>query len=205
MQQAEAALGCSLPLALREVYELLGARPDLTGNQDPLLPASELFVHDEFGGVLVFRSENQGCAFWGVRLSDLDQDDPPVFVQSRHGWEPFLDRVSLACVELVLSETLFGDDGRLYNACELPSDLLDTVPRRFQRVALPDYPMWVGLKDSRWFSAPGKLLRQDGIGVHSWLHARGRTRADLESICDVVPGRWVLGYTESAEVDALPF
>lgn len=76
LQQAEAALGCSLPLALREVYELLGARPDLTGNQDPLLPASELFVHDEFGGVLVFRSENQGCAFWGVRLSDLDQDDP---------------------------------------------------------------------------------------------------------------------------------
>ncbi|MFC4609041.1 hypothetical protein ACFO9E_14630 [Streptomyces maoxianensis] len=142
-----------------------------------------------------------------MRLSDLDQDDPPVFVQSRHGWEPFLDRVSLACVELVLSETLFGDDGRLYNACELPSDLLDTVPRRFQRVALPDYPMWVGLEDSpvRWFSAPGKLLRQDGIGVHSWLHARGRTRADLESICDVVPGQWVLGYTESAEVDALPF
>ncbi|WP_256098618.1 hypothetical protein [Streptomyces agglomeratus] len=75
-----------------------------------MLPPAEMFVHDECGGVLVFRSENQGCAFWGVRPADLGQDDPPVFVQARHGWVPFLDRVSLACVELVLSEvrTLAG-------------------------------------------------------------------------------------------------
>lgn len=100
LEQAEETLGRRLPVALREGYSLLGAtRHDLTGNQDPLLSPSELFVHDEFGGVLVFRSENQGCAFWGVRLRDLDQDDPPVFVQSRDGWIPFLERVSLAWVE----------------------------------------------------------------------------------------------------------
>jgi hypothetical protein len=39
------------------------ARPDLVANQDPLLLPHEMFVHDECGGVLVFRSENQGCAF----------------------------------------------------------------------------------------------------------------------------------------------
>ncbi|MCX4770934.1 hypothetical protein [Streptomyces sp. NBC_01285] len=81
---------------MRDAYSLLGARHDLTGNQDPLLQPSELFVHDEFGGVHVFRSENQGCAFWGVRPRDLDRDDPPVFVRSRDGWAPFLERVSLA-------------------------------------------------------------------------------------------------------------
>ncbi|MEU7331027.1 hypothetical protein [Streptomyces parvus] len=85
LERAEETLGLALPTALREAYSLLGARHDLTGNQDPLLRPSELFVHDEFGGVLVFRSENQGCAFRGVRRRDLGQDDPPVFVQSREG------------------------------------------------------------------------------------------------------------------------
>ncbi|MCJ0872677.1 SMI1/KNR4 family protein [Streptomyces sp. AP-93] len=207
LARAEASLGCFLPTALREAYGLLGARRDLVANQDPLLPPVEMFVHDECGGFLVFRGENQGCAFWGVRLRDLDQDDPPVFVQARHGWVPFLDRVSLACVELVLSEALFGGGGRLYNACELPADLLGAVPERFQRVELPDYPLWTRPEDSpvRWFSTPGKLLRQDGLGVHSWLHVRGRTRAHLESICESLPGQWALGYTEPRDPEPLPF
>ncbi|MGO4462589.1 SMI1/KNR4 family protein [Streptomyces sp. M-16] len=202
----EAELGFSLPAALREFYALVGGRSDLVDNQDPLLPPAELFVHDGGGGVLVFRSENQGCAFWGVRLRDLDQDDPPVFVESRHGWVPFMDRVSLACVELVLSEALFGGGGRLYNACELPADLLGAVRERFRRVELPEYPMWTGPEDSPalWFSAPGKLLRQDGVGTHSWLHVRGRTRSDLEAIYEAVPGQWALGY-ETSGTDSLPF
>ncbi|QHA02243.1 SMI1/KNR4 family protein [Streptomyces broussonetiae] len=207
LAQAEAMLGCSLPTALHEFYTLVGSRPDLVANQEPLLPPHEVFVHDECGGVLVFRSENQGCAFWGVRLTDLDRDDPPVLVQARHGWGPFLDRVSLSCVELVLSEALFGGGGRLYNACELPADLLGAVPEHFQRVQLPDRPMWTGREEFpvRWFSAPGKLLRQDGLGVHSWLHVRGRTRADLDAICAAVPERWSLGYTESLSSEPLPF
>lgn len=140
-----------------------------------MLPPSDLFVHEDLGGVLCFRSENPGCAFWGVRLCDLGEADPPVVVQSREGWRPFMDRVSLACVELVISETLFSD-GRLYNACELPADIAREVPRLFQRVALPDYPMWTGDDESpvRWFSAPGLLLRQDGLTADSWLHVRGR-------------------------------
>ncbi|MFK0153280.1 SMI1/KNR4 family protein [Streptomyces sp. NPDC090493] len=207
LARTEATLGRSLPVALHEVYALVGTRPDLVANQDPLLPPHEMFVHDECGGVLVFRSENQGCAFWGVRLTDLDQDDPPVLVQARHGWVPFMDRVSLACVELVLSEALFGGGGQLYNACELPAGLLRKVPERFQQVPLPDYPMWTGPEDFpvRWFSAPGKLLRQDGLGVHSWLHVRGRARADLDAICATIPGRWSLGYTDSLTSEPLPF
>lgn len=142
-----------------------------------------------------------------MRLTDLDQDDPPVLVQARHGWVPFMDQVSVACVELVLSEALLGGGGRLYNACELPADLLDAVPEHFQRIELPDYPMWTGPEEFpvRWFSAPGKLLRQDGLGVHSWLHIRGRTRADLDAICEIVPGRWSLGYTESLSSEQPPF
>ncbi|WMX48032.1 SMI1/KNR4 family protein [Streptomyces roseicoloratus] len=207
LERAEAALGLRFPVALREGYSLLGAtRHDLTGNQDPLLPPSKLFVHDELGGVLVFRSENQGCAIWGVRLRDLRQDDPPVLVQSLDGWIPFLERVSLAWVELVLSETLLRGDP-LYNACELPAQLSRGLPGLYTHVDLPDYPMWTGAEESpvRWFSAPGKLLRLDGQGDHSWLHVRGRTAADLESIYATVPGQWTCDYSPLPEAGELPF
>ncbi|MFD3882622.1 SMI1/KNR4 family protein [Streptomyces microflavus] len=98
LKQVEGRLGLSLPAALREAYSLFGRRPELFAQQDPMLPLSEVFVHEDLGGVLCFRSENQGCAFWGVRLGEAD---PPVVVQSRAGWRPFMDRVSLACVELL--------------------------------------------------------------------------------------------------------
>ncbi|CAL9308726.1 hypothetical protein SUDANB148_04405 [Streptomyces sp. SudanB148_2056] len=151
---------------------LLGLRSSLVANQDPLLPPAEIFVHDECGGVLVFRSENQGCAFWGVRLNDLDQDDPPVFVQARHGWVPFLDRVSLACVELVLNEALFGGGGRLYNACELPADLLEAVPERFQRVALPTTRCGRG---RRTFQCVGSPPRDSCYAWTAWTPTAGCT------------------------------
>ena len=61
-------LGCPLPRALHEFHGLVGGRTDVVADQDPLLPPHEVFVHDECGGVLVFRSENQGCAFWGCAL-----------------------------------------------------------------------------------------------------------------------------------------
>ncbi|MFD8074513.1 hypothetical protein ACFV3E_17940 [Streptomyces sp. NPDC059718] len=63
-----------------------------------------LHVDDGFGGVLVFRVENQDCASWGIPLDRVEQDDPPVVVESHEGWVPFLDRMSVAWVELVLSE-----------------------------------------------------------------------------------------------------
>ncbi|MFE0733233.1 SMI1/KNR4 family protein [Streptomyces antibioticus] len=160
LKQIEGRLGLSVPTALREAYLLFGQRPELFEHQDPMLPPSGLFVHEDLGGVLCFRSENQGCAFWGVRLCDLGEADPPVVVQSREGWRPFMDKVSLACVELVLSESLLSD-GPLYNACELPAEVVSQIPQLFQRIPLPDYPMWTGDDESpvRWFSAPGLLLR----------------------------------------------
>ncbi|MEH6373930.1 hypothetical protein V7793_06190 [Streptomyces sp. KLMMK] len=48
--------------AASPVVLLFGRRPELFEHQDPMLPPSELFVHEDLGGVLCFRSENQGCA-----------------------------------------------------------------------------------------------------------------------------------------------
>lgn len=120
---------------------------------------------------MVFRAENQHCAAWGVAVADLARADPPVYVrdEGRGGWEPFLDRVSVACVEMVLSEVLLGS-WKLGNACELPGELITMVESAYEQMALPEYPLWADRSIMvRWFSAPGKLLRMDGRGPYCWL------------------------------------
>ncbi|WP_431965204.1 SMI1/KNR4 family protein [Actinacidiphila sp. bgisy160] len=192
LDATEAELGFELPAALREGHALVGRRDDLTRQQDPLVPPMGLHVVDGCGGILVFRVENQGCAAWGIPLDRVEEDDPPVVVESHEGWVPFLDRMSVAWVELVLSESLLGV-GSLYDACELPETLLPDLEAHYTRVDLPDHPMWAGAEDSplRWYAAPGRLLRRDGVLDHCWLHARGRTAADLERIRGDLPARWV--------------
>jgi hypothetical protein len=96
--------------------------------------------------------------------------------------------------ELVLSESLFGAEAdSLYDACELPDALLPSLRHRYARVDLPDHPLWAKADDSpvRWYAAPGRLVRRDGIEDRSWIHARGRTAADLETIRAELPGPWV--------------
>ncbi|WP_377273361.1 SMI1/KNR4 family protein [Peterkaempfera sp. SMS 1(5)a] len=189
---AEADLGFELPTALREGYRLFGRRDDLTQRQDPLLRPTGLYVDDALDGVLVFRRENQDCACWGIPLAHIEHDDPPVVVESHQGWIPFLDRMSLAWVELALSESLFASDSH-YDACELPDALLPGLHARYARVDLPDHPMWASEDDSpiRWYAAPGRLVRRDGLQDQSWIHARGRTVADLETIRGDLPGPWI--------------
>jgi hypothetical protein len=192
LRAAESDLGFELPAALWEGYALLGRRDDLTRQQDPLVPPAGLHVDDALGGVLVFRRENQDCASWAIPLAQIEEDDPPVVVESHQGWMPFLDRMSLAWVEMVLSESLFGHD-TLYDACELPDALVPRLHARYARVELPDYAMWASEEDSpvRWYAAPGRLLRRDGLQDHCWVHARGCAVGDLEVIRADLPGSWV--------------
>ncbi|MFC8719124.1 SMI1/KNR4 family protein [Kitasatospora sp. NPDC057198] len=188
---AEARLGFPMPAALRSGYALFGRRDDLTRNQDPLLPPSGLYVDEESDGVLVFREENQSCAFWGIPLAELDQEDPPVVLSTGRDWVPFLTRMSLAWVELALTEFLLGSPH--YDACELPAARLPALHALHTRLPLPDHPMWASRDDSpiRWYAAPGRLLRHDGLGDLSWLHAATRTRVGLDALHADLPARWV--------------
>src|SRR5439155_8456508 len=115
LRAAEARLGLPLPVSLRQAYALIGKRDDLTRVQDRLLPPAKLRI-DDTGEVLVFRVENQNVAQWGVPLRVVSEPDPPLVFRQRSRplaewvWQPFLDRVSLACVEMVLSEWMLSSD-----------------------------------------------------------------------------------------------
>jgi hypothetical protein len=192
LDAAEARLGVPLPEALRDLYTLVGNRDDLTRGQDELLAPEHLHVD---GDVLVFRRENQNVALWGVPVSAHAEPDPPVrfrFLGAPSGadreWHPFLDRVSWAAVELVLSEWLLSEghgDNR-----ELDADAVAALEQRYRRLPVPDHPVWADPDGppTRWFGGADVLLRDDG---GEWLWVRARTAEALDAARSALPGDWL--------------
>ncbi|MFH9552212.1 SMI1/KNR4 family protein [Streptomyces sp. NPDC017435] len=184
VETAERRLGLALPTALREAYLLLGRRTDLTSNHDRLLSPDELYVTD---GALVYRSENQGAASWGVLLKELDHDDPGTVMRtdlaekSRERWEPWEPGLTAACIEMVMSEVVLFDDG-FTDFLEVDAEEAAWAPPLRQ---LPG----VG-REMRWFSGEDVLVREfDGF----CLNVRARTEEALERLRDAVPGDWLVG------------
>ncbi|MFJ5194680.1 SMI1/KNR4 family protein [Streptomyces sp. NPDC088394] len=165
LDAAQARLGLPLPAALRDAYQLLGRRPDLTDNQDCLLAPKDLYL-DADRGVLVFRVENQSCAYWGIRATDLDQDDPPVVVRAdlvrptADDWAAWLGRVSVAFVEIVLSEALCADEDLMGWVTPDDTGLPEDIAATFRRLPLPEYPI-SQQPGSRWYAHDEIILRDD--------------------------------------------
>jgi hypothetical protein len=98
--------------------------------------------------------------------------------------------MSLACAEMVLSGVLLGAE--FMAMCDLSGVAAAAAAESaYQRVALPEYPLWYDTAvTSRWFAVPGKLLRMDGRGPSCWLVAAGQAQDDFKSICAAIPGEW---------------
>jgi hypothetical protein len=90
---------------------------------------------------LIFRVENQWVTQWGVRVNDVDLTDPPVVLWAEEatdkGWRAVFDRFSLACLEIVLSESMLGNATSASR--ELDDGAVGVLERRFDRLAVPDF------------------------------------------------------------------
>ncbi|MFE3450449.1 hypothetical protein ACFXJ8_16100 [Nonomuraea sp. NPDC059194] len=191
LDAAERRLGLRLPAVLREAYALLGRRGDLTSNQDRLLAPEELYV-DDTGQVLVYRLENQDVVEWGIPLDALARDDARTVYRtsmadnSAELWAPWLDRLSPAFVEIVLSETLIADE-ELFNFLDLTPDDIALVEATYERLAMPAYP--ADEPSIVWFAGPDVLLRQD---AGACLMVRARTPEALDEVYETLDGEWNL-------------
>ena len=141
--------------------------------------------------MLIFRRETQACARWGVRLDQPGQPDPPVVWQGRSAdewtdWAPYFDRFSLACLEIVLSESLFAGPGLDGNRA-LDAAALTTLEQTFARLAITEYPRWPAGQPIRWFAGPDVILREDAA---TWVWVRARKPAALVPVRETLPGHW---------------
>ncbi|WFE94876.1 hypothetical protein [Micromonospora sp. WMMD987] len=196
----EERIGFALPAALHEAYLLFGGRRDLTASQDTLVEPQNLDVDSD--DVLVFRVEAQGCASWGVPVRAIGQDDPPVVVDAGDGWVPYADRLSVALVEMVMSEAMFSAGERHVDNRELDDTVNALVSAAFECLPLPAFPFWAGMDGPgvRWFAGPDVLLRNDG-GTWLWVH--GRSPEAVQAVRERLPGEWLMisGDDEAGESD----
>lgn len=88
IQAKEQSLGFSLPTALRDYYKILGRSPYITqgcNNQYEPLPLEDVFIPDETffttdKAFLVFYQVEESVIYCGIRIQDLEQEDPPVYL-----------------------------------------------------------------------------------------------------------------------------
>ncbi|MEU9040799.1 SMI1/KNR4 family protein [Kitasatospora sp. NPDC048343] len=206
LDAAEQRLGLRLPTALREAYRLFGRRADLTSNQDVLLTPDELFVLD---GALVYRAENQGCAHWGVLLTDLEREDAERegVGHEREGVEQEgVDRDSLDHKDppTVIRPDLADKSAERWEPWEerfsTAAAVMAMTEKLLEDHELTDFiesedELPAGFRElpalgrnCRWYQGPDVLV---GVVEDAWMTARARTPQALEALYVAVPGDWL--------------
>jgi len=202
MDQAEARLGLSLPRMLREFGRRFGRDGQLATARETLLSPESWRIR---GGALVFCVENQGVVLWGIRRSDLGQDDPPVYVAENR--EPFKwawdhDRLSdffitLAYWQGIVGANLYKGDIGVDEAAT--PEAITKFEQLYSEIALGRNNWGV-----RVFEGDGKLFLLQKIGrLTCRVEGRKdayRTARELQKI----EGQTGLGFTYSLPLERSP-
>ncbi|MEK6989648.1 SMI1/KNR4 family protein [Paenibacillus sp. FSL K6-1566] len=88
IQAKEQSLGFRLPVVLRDYYKNLGRSPYITqgcNNQYEPLPLQDVFIPDKTffttdKAFLVFYQVEESVIYCGIRIQDLEKEDPPVYL-----------------------------------------------------------------------------------------------------------------------------
>jgi hypothetical protein len=178
-------LGMRLPAALREWYEIAGARDDLRGRGNRLLRPEELAARDE-NEMVVFYQENQCVCWWAVRAQDMGLEDPPVFVAEAgdDDWVEEDPTLSQFLLQMTLLEMQFVAP---YTAnAAAPPALVEGIGRHFEDLGLtwwhwPAYP-------GRRFAGPGVLINTDGPNAtgEAWVWVAARTAAERDAAMETL-------------------
>jgi hypothetical protein len=77
---AEMEMGIQFPKVLRQFYASWGNYDTLTSAQDIIFHPKECYIKSNY---LIFAVENQAVFYWGIKLDDIQKDNPPVFYIER--------------------------------------------------------------------------------------------------------------------------
>ncbi|MFJ1545977.1 hypothetical protein [Streptomyces sp. NPDC088246] len=94
-------------------------------------------------------------------------------------WDFWLNRLSPAFIEIVLSEPLQSPEGLCDFLGEPDEENLALLEEHCTQLAFPEYPVSQEPPGIRWFAGPDALLRDDGRMV---LSVRARTEQALDRV-----------------------
>ncbi|WP_295154677.1 hypothetical protein [uncultured Ruminococcus sp.] len=137
----------SLPAALEDYYRLCAGCDALASDQsgDYLMPAEKVGMCRE-DGYYVFFSENQSVSFWGIKLTDMDKPDPPVY-ETYDGGEWLLTGESLwrfLVSQGYLCAVTSGLEYAVEDYLEADEEQADDIRRSFEHIEYADSGIYQG-------------------------------------------------------------
>ncbi|MBY0160808.1 SMI1/KNR4 family protein [Paenibacillus lautus] len=159
IQAKEQSLGFPLPTVLREYYKILGRSPYITqgcNNQYEPLPLQDVFIPDDTffttdKAFLVFYQVEESVIYCGIRLQDLEQEDPPVYLCAWNSPDWQLENRSLQRFLAGKALVQLGVEDRLpYWAIFDESMLSLSDYRRCMRLEEPEFEMEEGSELNAW-------------------------------------------------------
>lgn len=170
IEVAEKQVGFRLPEALRELYQLIGANADLTGQQNYLLAPEDLEIEDEYVWIW---NENQNVWGFGIEEEDLNVPDPPMQFYMDGEWDESesgkpLSEIALLMIamDLITAGELsaYGSAGT-HEMFGGQRDVYEKVVNDIVNRGVPSpYPI---LADNRFFVVEGVLTQPylDGLRI----------------------------------------
>jgi hypothetical protein len=185
MGLAEERLGVALPAALREWYALAG-QSAIWSMQDHFLGPEGLRVE---GDKLILSIENQNAVRWGIPLSELGEEDPPVFVSEPTDsvlWIEETPSVSLfALSQAVLNATFSGATAYCANG-QATDDAVAAIEQSYARLGFPDLH-WPP-HPTRMYGGVDLIVE---VEAETWIWVSGRSPATFRGAVDLIAGAGV--------------
>lgn len=181
IRATEERLQLRLPSALREWYALAGRRKAVWCCQDHFLAPEELRIEDDN---LILCVEAQAVVKWGIPLSSLRQDDPPVFVSDqcdRRQWIEETPTVSVFALAQMLLDTKFCEATRYTANGQANDEALAAVVRRYQRLDFPDLH-WPP-HPTRLYGGCDLIIETD---AETWFWVSARSPATFRSAIELI-------------------
>jgi len=134
LSSAEESMGFPLPHLLRDFYIEIGCKGPLGQTQESLLCPDQFSIRDN---ALVFCTENQGVCLWGIRVQDLQLNDPPVIRainEAPLNWEIDHEHLSDFWITFIYWQTVNGALGTVGVNDDVTDAMLTKVERHWPEI-----------------------------------------------------------------------
>lgn len=202
LRNAEDAIGCRLPLALREWYSLAGRRTDVWSQQDEFLSPEECQL---VNGALVFYVENQSVVRWGIPLQTLAHNDPPVVVESADSPVRWIDEnatTSEFALQMLVFSSKWSDGNRYWANGAADGKAVRLIEDNYARFAFPEWH-WPD-HPTNTYGTDDLIIETNGGGEHVWLWVWSRLEEEFRQF-DRLMSNAVTRWEASSDADTWPY